>query len=252
MTCYKGQEAWLTRKVNAVFDELARAYGALLRRLLGWQGQVLASSLIFSMLVVPFYMFSAKELAPVEDQSMISVVIQSAPGSSLDATNASMDKLVNLGMSLPDAESFWQIVTKEGGFGGIVFKDFFEREQNVKDIMPQLYSALAQIGELKVLPFLGTALPTAGQFDVELVVKGPGTYAEMQGLAYAFLEAGFESGKFLYVDTDLKTDLPVVQLEYHHQRLADLGLTSRSVTNQLSAFLSDRYVNRFDAGGPIR
>ena len=130
-----------------------------------------------------------------------------------------------------------------------MFKDFFEREQNVKEILPQFYGALAQIGEVKVLPFLGAALPTAGQFDVEMVIKGPGTYAEMQGLVYGFLAAGFESGKFLYVDTDLKSDLPVVQLNYDHQRLADLGLTSRDVTTQLSTLLSDRYVNRFDAGG---
>ncbi|MTI02991.1 efflux RND transporter permease subunit [Roseibium sp. RKSG952] len=249
LTGDKGHEAWLTRKVNNAFDTLARAYGALLRRLLNWRAQILVFSLVFSLLVVPFYLFSAKELAPVEDQGMISVVIQAAPGSSLDATNAGMDKLVDLGLSLPGSESFWQIVTKEGGFGGIEFKDFFEREQNIKDILPQLYGALAQLSELKVLPFLGAALPTAGQFDVEMVVKGPGTYQEMQGLAYAFLGVGFESGKFLYVDTDLKTDLPVVKLDYNHQMLADLGLTSRSVTAQLSALLSDRYVNRFDAGG---
>ncbi|WP_152610619.1 efflux RND transporter permease subunit [Ruegeria sp. ANG-R] len=249
LTGDKGKEVWLTRKVNGVFDRLASAYAALLRLLLNWRGQILVFSLVFSMLVVPFYMFSAKELAPTEDQGLISVVIQSAPGSSLEATNDSMDKLVDLSLTLPDAESFWQIVTKEGGFGGIVFKDFFEREQNVKEVLPQFYGALAQIGEVKVLPFLGAALPTAGQFDVEMVVKGPGTYAEMQGLAYGFLAAGFESGKFLYVDTDLKGDLPVVQLNYDHQRLADLGLTSRDVTTQLSTLLSDRYVNRFDAGG---
>ena len=249
LTGDRGREAWLTRKVNAVFDALASVYGALLRRLLNWQAQIIIFSLVFSLLAVPFYMFSARELAPTEDQGMISVVIQSAPGSSLEATNASMDKLVDLSMSLPDAESFWQIVTKEGGFGGIVFKDYFERGQNVKDILPQFFGALARIGELKVLPFLGAALPTAGQFDVEMVIKGPGTYDEMQGLAYAFLTAGFESGKFLYLDTDLKTDLPVVKLDFNRQRLADLGLTSRAVTAHLATLLSDRYVNRFDADG---
>jgi len=249
LTSDKGHEAWLTRKVNKRFDRLAQGYGALLRRLLNWRGQILVFSLVFSLLVVPFYMFSAKELAPVEDQGSINVVIQAAPGSSLEAVNAGMDKLVDLGMALPDSGSFWQIITKEGGFGGIEFKDFFEREQNVNTILPQLYGALVGLGELKVLPFLPASLPTAGQFDVELVVKGPGTYEEMQELAHAFLAAGFDSGKFLYVDTDLKTDLPIVQLDYNHQRLADLGLTSRDVTNQLSTLLSDRYVNRFDADG---
>ena len=249
LTGDKGRESWLTRRVNRAFDALSRAYGALLHRLLNWRGQILVFSLVFSLLVVPFYLFSSKELAPVEDQGMISVVIQASPGNALEATNAGMDKLVDLALSMPDAESFWQIVTKEGGFGGVVFKDFFEREQNVKEILPQFYGALSQIGELKVLPFLGAALPTAGQFDVEMVVKGPGTYAEMQGLAYGFLAAGFNSGKFLYVDTDLKTDLPIVRLDFNHARLADLGLTSRSVSTQLSSMMSDRYVNRFDAEG---
>ncbi len=249
LTSGGGDDPWLTRRVNALFDRLAQAYAAALRHMLHWRGQILVFSLVFSLLVAPFYVFSAKELAPVEDQGMISVVVQSAPGSSLEATNAGMDKLVDLGLSLPGAESFWQIVTKEGGFGGIVFKEFHERDQNVKDIMPQFYGALGQLGELKALPFVGGALPTAGQFDVEMVVKGPGDYSEMQGLAYAFLATGFESGKFLYVDTDLKTDLPVVQLDYNHPRLAELGLTSRAISTQLSTLLSDRYVNRFDADG---
>ncbi|MEP4037378.1 efflux RND transporter permease subunit [Pseudophaeobacter sp.] len=162
LTGDKGREPWLTRRVNRAFDALSRAYGALLRRLLNWRGQILVFSLVFSLLVMPFYLFSSKELAPVEDQGMISVVIQASPGNSLEATNAGMDKLVDLALSMPDAESFWQIVTKEGGFGGVVFRDFFEREQNVKEILPQFYGALSQIGELKVLPFLGAALPTAG------------------------------------------------------------------------------------------
>lgn len=249
LTADKGKEAWLTRKVNATFDNVADGYGRLLRRLLNWRGQILVFSVVFSLLVVPFYLFSAKELAPVEDQGSINVVIQSAPGSSLASVNDSMDKLVDVGMSLPDTERFWQIITKEGGFGGIEFKDFSEREQSVQDLLPQLFGAVAGIGELKVLPFLSASLPTAGQFDVEMVVKGPGTYEEMQELTYAILGARLETGAFFYLDTDLKSDLPVVQLNYDRQRLADLGLTSRAVTDQLSSLLSDRYINRFDAGG---
>ncbi|MES0811554.1 efflux RND transporter permease subunit [Roseibium sp. SCPC15] len=249
VTTDKGHEPFMARIVNRAFDRLSSGYGHLLRSLLNWRWQIITFALVFSLLMVPFYLFSAKELAPVEDQGNINVVINAAPGSSLDSVNEGMNKLVDLGLQLPDAEEFWQILTKDGGFGGISFKNFFDREQNVKEILPQFYGLLGQVGELKVLPFLGSALPTAGQFDVEMVIKGPGDYEELQQLTYQFLGAGFESGKFLFVDTDLKVDLPIIRLDYDHERMGDLGLTSSQISNQLSFMLSDRYLNRFDAKG---
>jgi multidrug efflux pump len=62
----------------------------------------------------------------------------------------------------------------------------------------------------------------------------------------AVLGAGWQSGKFLYVDTDLKIDLPEARVVLDRERLADLGLDLAGVGQELGTLLGGAYVNRFN------
>ena len=90
-----GEEGWLTAKVNGIFErvqhQICQGTGA---------GFPLAGADIpggsggISLLVIPFYLFSAKELAPIEDQSSINVVVQAPPESSLSYNVGEMQQVV--------------------------------------------------------------------------------------------------------------------------------------------------------------
>src|SRR5690606_313184 len=54
------------------------------------------------------------------------------------------------------------------------------------------------------------------------------------------------SGKFLYVDTDLKIDLPEARVVIDRERVADLGLDLTTVARELGTLLGGAYVNRFN------
>src|SRR5207249_4907914 len=54
------------------------------------------------------------------------------------------------------------------------------------------------------------------------------------------------SGKFLYVDTDLKIDLPEARVVIDRDQVADLGLDLASVGRELGTLLGGAYVNRFN------
>ena len=58
--------------------------------------------------------------------------------------------------------------------------------------------------------------------------------------------AGWQSGKFMYVDTDLKIDLPEARVVLDRERLADLGLDLAGVGRELGTLLGGAYVNRFN------
>jgi multidrug efflux pump len=58
--------------------------------------------------------------------------------------------------------------------------------------------------------------------------------------------AGWQSGKFLYVDTDLKIDLPEARVIVDRDQVADLGLDLASVGQELGTLLGGAYVNRFN------
>ncbi|SFT50846.1 multidrug efflux pump [Pseudovibrio denitrificans] len=245
----RGMETRFAAFIGRLFTRASNSYGNLLIRLLNWRAQILTFSFVFALLMIPFFLFSAKELAPIEDQGNINFIVQAPPGSTLPAVSENLKPAIEAGKRVEGAGEIWQVLTANGGFGGIQLSDFFEREQSVQEILPGLFYELSQVSGLKVLPLLLPPLPTAGQFDVELVIKGPDSYENMLNYGYQLVGEAYQSGMFMYADTDLKIDRPLVKLKLNHTRIADLGLTSKDVSDQLSFMLSDQYLNRFDADG---
>lgn len=244
-----GRESGMTRWVNHRFDDLHQRYGRLLGKVLEWRGQILAAGLFVALLTVPFYLFSQKELAPIEDQSSINIIIDSPSTSSLDYTEDYMHDAIEILHQVPGVRYIWQVVRANAGFGGIIFDSIDQREQSVHELLPQVFQYASSITGLRVFPVLFPALPSAGQFDVEFVVQSSAAPSEMKQYADQLVAAGYQSGRFMFVDTDLKTDMPEVRFLIDRQRVADLGLDLASVSQQLGVLLSGNYVNRFDMNG---
>jgi len=245
----EGHEAPMTKRVNHYFDVLKTKYATLLEASFAWRNQILAAGVFLSLLMIPFFLFSAKELAPTEDQNSINIIIEAPPEASLSYTNHYMDKVIDLLSETPGFKMVWQVVTPNGGFGGIEFVNPEHREEKVQDTQPKLFGQLSGITGLKVLPVLSSSLPTAGNFDIELVVQANDSYENMQDYAQQLLQAGYSSGQFMFVDTDLEVNLPQVRLHFDHERIADLGMKVEDVSRQLSALISEQDSNRFNADG---
>lgn len=245
----KGSESKMTTKVNAGFDQLKQRYAVLLEQSFGWHKKILLLGLFLSLLIAPLFLFSNKELAPVEDQSSINIIVEAPANSSLSYTNHYMDKVIDLVSQTPGYIMSWQIITPNGGFGGLNFVDYNEREKSVQQMQSELFAKLSGITGLKVLPILSAALPTAGNFDVELVVQSDDEYVEMQAFAQQLMQRAYQSGHFMFVDTDLEVNLPQSRVVFDRDRIADLGMDVQQVSQQLSALVSEQDLNRFNADG---
>ena len=244
-----GKEGALTRRVNGVFDVIQALYGKCLGVALRWRGQVVLAAMVIGMLTIPFYMNSYKELAPVEDQSSIFVLFQSPPESSLAYNEAHVTGVVENLLQVEGTTQMWQNIFISSAFGGLEFVSPSDRDFTTQEMVGQVYGILASSNGLNPLPILPSPLPTAGQFDVEFIVKSSAPYEEMKMYADQIVGAAFQSGEFLYADTDLKIDLPRIELQLDRQKIADLGMSIADVSNQLGIILSSNYVNRFDDNG---
>lgn len=244
-----GEEGWLTAKVNHVFEKIQKQYGLLLNSIFKWQGQVFLIALVVSLLTVPFYLDSKKELAPIEDQAMVMFVIQSPPDASLEYNVAQMNPVVESLQEIEGGKKIWQIIFGGGGFGGLELVNADERDYSAQSLVPQMYGKLAQIPGLNMFPILPASLPSSGQFEIEMIVKSSAPYSEMKQYADQLVGAAFGSGQFLYADTDLKIDLPQVELQLNREKIADLGMNVGQISEQLGILLSSNFVNRFDANG---
>ncbi|MEY4642192.1 MAG: hypothetical protein RLZZ227_2186 [Pseudomonadota bacterium] len=245
-----GRESGMTRRVNGWFENLRMRYERALEKSFGWRNQLLFVAFFISLLMVPFYMFSATELAPVEDQSSIFIIIESPPEASIDYTDDYMhDVIASLQQNVPGLEMIWQVITPNGGFGGIELLPFEEREQSVQDMLPQISGLLSGVTGLRVFPSLSASLPSAGQSDVELVVQSTDSYENMAAYAQQLVQAAQQSGQFLYANADLTLNLPQYRLEFDQDRIADLGMDVNSVSFQLATLLAEMDANRFNANG---
>lgn len=243
-----GRESPMTRRVNTAFEGLKNTYARVLDASLGWRNQLLLVALFVALLVVPFYRFSATELAPVEDQSGIFLIIESPPEASLEYTNDYMrDTIDTIENNVQGLDMVWQIINPAGGFGGIELVEFDEREQSVPQMLPAVTAQLASITGLRVFPSLPPSLPSAGQYDVEMVVQSSDSYENMAAYAQQLVQAAQQSGQFLYASTDLRLNLPQYRMVFDHDRIADLGMDINTVSFQLATLLAEIDANRFNA-----
>jgi multidrug efflux pump len=241
-----GQQGRLTRIVNRLFDRVRTAYARVLDVALAARWGVVAGAVLVTAAAYPLYTMSRKELAPVEDQRHISLFFQASPDASLAATKRDHLEVVKAALSFPEAEFTWSLTANWGGFGGIVFKDFRERERSTEQMYGEVFAKVSQVPGLRVFPRLDPPLPTPGQYDVELVLQSDVPAEQMLGTVLQVVDAGIKSGKFLYVDTDLKIDLPEARVVLDRERIADLGLDLASVGRELGTLLGGQYVNRFN------
>ncbi|HEU5181578.1 MAG TPA: efflux RND transporter permease subunit [Candidatus Polarisedimenticolia bacterium] len=242
----RGAEGRLTRLVNHGFEAVRRIYVKMLDGALGMRASIVAAALLIMAAAWPLYSLSRKELAPVEDQSHISFFFQASPDASLKAVDAESRKVVRAVTALPEAQFMWSLTSSWGGFGGMVAKDWKERSRSTEEMYGQVYQTVSQVPGLRVFPRLDPPLPTPGQYDVELVLQSDAPPEQMLESVGAVLDAGWKSGKFLYVDTDLKIDLPEARVVIDREQVADLGLDLAGVGRELGTLLGGAYVNRFN------
>ena len=242
----QGKEGRLTAFVNRRFEEARRLYTWLLDGALNMRWGIVAAALLIMVMAWPLYLFSRQELAPVEDQSHISLFFEASPDSTLAASNREHLNVVQAITSLPETRFTWSLTTSWGGFGGLVAKDWNERARSTEEMYGEVFGRVSQVPGLRVFPRLDPPLPTPGQYDVELLLQSDQPIDRLLETTGTVLNAGWQSGMFLYVDTDLKIDLPEARVVLDRERLADLGLDLAGVGRELGTMLGGAYVNRFN------
>src|SRR5207245_7156150 len=114
----RGFAGWINRR----FDNVRNAYTRTLSGTLRFRPVVLTVWAIVLLLIVPFYMFSQRELAPAEDQGVVFGVIQSSANATIDQTNLFTQQVYDVYRAFPESDSIFQITTPAAGNGRGVTK----------------------------------------------------------------------------------------------------------------------------------
>src|SRR5881397_3142389 len=137
----RGFAGWINRR----FDGVRQLYLRLLRGTLNYRPVVLLVWAVVVLLIVPFYLFSQRELAPNEDQGVVFGIVQASPNSTLDQTKLFASRINEVYKSFPETENTFQITTPAGGFGGLVTKPWSERSKTTAQLRLEAGAALSKI-----------------------------------------------------------------------------------------------------------
>ena len=235
--------------VNRQFERVRQWYSRNLAGTLRYRPVILTLWAIVILLMIPFYMFSQRELAPSEDQGVVFGVIQASPNSTIDQTNMYTKEVYNVYHSFPESQSVFQINSPTGGFGGMVTKPWSERKKTTQQLLLESTGPLSKIAGIRVIPLTPPPLPGGGDFPVDFVIASPAEPQQLVDFAKQLVGKAFASGLFIYADSDLKFDQPQAEVVFDRDRLRSQGVDLSQAGQDLSTLLGGNYVNRFSIQG---
>jgi multidrug efflux pump len=241
----KGFAGWINRR----FERVRKAYGGLLAGSLKYRPVVFVLWAAVVLLIFPFYMFSAKELAPTEDQSVVFAVIQAAPNATLDQTALFAGKVYDVYDSFPEKASVFEIIQPNGGFGGMVTKPWSDRKKSTQQLQLEAGAKLGQIPGIRVISLVPPPLPGGGNFPVDFVIASTVEPERLTQFANDLVQKAFASGVFMFADSDLKFDQPQAEVVFDRDKLRSQGVDLGQAGRDLSTMLGGNYVNRFSIQG---
>ena len=241
----RGFAGWINRR----FDTIRQAYTRTLTGTLRYRPVVLTLWIIVALLMVPFYMFSQRELAPAEDQGVVFGIIQASANSTIDQTSLFTKQVADVYRAFPESKSIFQLTYPTGGFGGMVTKPWSERTKTAQQLLMESMGPLSQIPGIRVIPLTPPALPGGGDFPVDLVIASAAEPEQLSEIAGQLVQKAFASGLFIFADADLKFDQPQAEVVFDRDKLRSQGVELSQAGQDLSTMLGGNYVNRFSIQG---
>ena len=241
----RGFAGWINRR----FEAVRRAYTRTLSGTLRYRPVVVVLWVIVASLMVPFYMFSLRELAPTEDQGVVFGIVQAAANSTIDQTKLFAAEIHEVYRSFPETGSIFQIMTPIGGFGGMVTKPWSERTKTTDELLIESMGLLARIPGIRVIPRTPAPLPGGGDFPVDLVIATAAEPQRLSEISGQLVQRAFASGLFIFADADLKFDQPQAEVVFDRDKLRSQGVDLSQAGQDLSTLLGGDYVNRFSIQG---
>ncbi len=244
------EERGLPGLIARGFNSLRNLYGRCLDKTLAARPAVYGVWVVISILTIPMFTMSAKELAPTEDEGIIFAILDSSANSTLDQNRFFADAVNRVYTGTPENDFTFQATYPSSGFAGLVLKPWDDRKRTAFQIMPEVQGKLSAIPGIQAFAVTPPALPGGGDFPVEFVIASTADTRQILEFADQLRLAAMKSGMFAFPPLiDVKIDQPQSEFVIDRDKVASLGLNLGQVGGDLGGMVGGNYVNRFDISG---
>jgi len=243
----------LVNFIDTHFENLQQYY----RKLLGSSLKTLPVTMVFALLVLVsigfLYKGSKSELAPEEDQGIIIAQLTAAPNASLAETHRYQQEVYKIFQQTPEMERVFQLDGLGGlnqGISGIGLTPWHLRKRTAMQIQPVLQQQFNNITGAKIAAFQRPPLPGGGRgLPIQFVIQGTENFDQINQVMNGIMDEAQKSGRFIYLDSDLKIDRAQYTVAFNRDMIAQMGLTMQDIGNALTNALSENYINYFAFDG---
>jgi len=244
------EEHGLAGFLSRNFERLKNAYGRRLDATLAARPMVYSVWIVVSLLAVPMFVMSAKELAPTEDQGVIFGFLDASADSTLDQNIRFSTAVNEVFQSIPETDFTFQVTFPNSAFDGMITKPWDKRKRNIFQIMPEVQRKLQALPGIRIFPVTPPALPGGGNFPVEFILASTAETGQILEFANQLQVKAMKSGMFLFPPLiDVKIDQPQSEFIIDKDKVAALGLNLEQIGGDLGGMVGGDYVNRFDISG---
>ncbi|MHB9051788.1 MAG: efflux RND transporter permease subunit, partial [Thiomonas delicata] len=231
------------------FDRLHKRYERTLHGSLNYLPVTAVMALIILGSIYYLYSTSMSELAPQEDQGILISMSFNNPTATLDQRQLYANQVYDVYKTFPETDHVFQLNTPTQVIGGMVLKPWDERKRTTAQLQPILQKDLSHIAGSQIAVFQPPPLPGARGLPIQFVLTTTEPFSKLYEVSQKFLQDALKSGQFIFLQSDLRIDLPQTRIDIDRNMAAQLGLTMQSIGQALSAMLGGGYVNFFDLDG---
>ena len=109
----------------------------------------------------------------------------------------------------PETQNVFQIDIPGQSIAGMALKPWDQRTTTSNQLQPIIQQQTAAIAGSQVVAFQLPPLPGSTGLPVQFVIKSTGSFTALNEVAQAFLAEAQKSGRFMFLNTDLKIDQPL-------------------------------------------
>ncbi|HVO43321.1 MAG TPA: efflux RND transporter permease subunit, partial [Aggregatilineales bacterium] len=244
-----GFEARLVHMIDVTFDKVRGFY---LRRLHATIDYVPVTAVFAVCILASIYFLynNAKhELAPQEDQGVIITSMTAAPDSTLQQREPYAHAVYQIFAQHSETDHVFQLDVPGRLIAGMVLTPWDERAKTSNDLQPVVQQQLSRLAGVQAVAFQPPSLPGSRGLPIQFVIGTTEPFELLNEISQDFLQEARKSGMFMFLDTDLRIDLPQSTLQIDRNQAALLGLSMQDIGNALSTMLGGGYVNYFSLAG---
>lgn len=246
-------------KTEPFFKGMEHLYERLLEKFMRvrWMAWVIVA--VCGLLIFLIGRGMQSELAPLEDRSQFRLAVSAPEGTSFDAMDAYMDRIVGfMADSIPEKEILLSVTApgfagsgaSNTGFVRVTLVPPGERSRSQHEIVGMVNRNLPKFNEGRAFAIEEQTISVGrrGGQPVQFVIQN-NDFNKLSEFLPRFLDEANQNPVLQNVDADLKFNKPELRIHVDRLKAATLGVSVEDVSHTLELALSNRRLGYFDRNG---